>query len=147
MLCERKAMIDRNHELPITRQVEVLGISRGAIYYVPRPISVAELALMRRIDCLHLEYPFMGARMLRRELSKEGIDVGRRHLGTLMRRMNIHALARSPAPAKPALGTRSTRTCCATQRSSAPIRCGRSTQPPPSQGQAFASRWRKASCI
>ena len=88
MLCERKKMIDRNHALPITRQAEVLGISRGAVYYVQRPISDAELALMRRIDELHLDYPFMGARMLRRELCKEGIEVGRRQIGTLMRRMN-----------------------------------------------------------
>ena len=71
-------MIDRNHELPITRQAQVLGISRGAVYYVPRPISETELALMRRIDELHLEHPFMGARMLRRELAKEGVLVGRR---------------------------------------------------------------------
>jgi putative transposase len=87
-------MIDQNHELPITRQAQVLGISRGAVYYVPRPISEAELALMRRIDELHLEHPFMGARMLRRELAKEGVLVGRRQIGTLMRRMNIHSLAR-----------------------------------------------------
>ena len=93
-------MIDRNHALPITRQAEVLGISRGAIYYVPRPISEAELALMRRIDELHLEHPFMGARMLRRELAKEGLEVGRRQIGTLMRRMNIHALAPQPGTSK-----------------------------------------------
>ena len=93
MLCERKKMIDRNHALPITHQAQVLGISRGAVYYVPRPISEPELTLMHRIDKLHLERPFMGARMLRRELSKEDIEVGRRHIGTLMRRMNLHSLA------------------------------------------------------
>ena len=97
-------MIDRNHELPITRQADVLGISRGAVYYVPRPISEAELALMRRIDELHLLYPFMGARMLRRELAKEGIDVGREHIGTLMRRMNIRSLAPQPGTSKPGPG-------------------------------------------
>jgi len=93
-------MIDRNHELPITRQAEVLGISRGAVYYVARPISDAELALMRRIDELHLDYPFMGARMLRRELAKEGVLVGRRQIGTLMRRLNIHSLAPQPGTSK-----------------------------------------------
>ena len=93
-------MIDRNHALPITRQAEVLGISRGTVYYVPRPISEAELALMRRIDELHLEHPFMGARMLRRELAKEGIAVGRPHISTLMRRMNIHSLAPQPGTSK-----------------------------------------------
>ena len=97
-------MIDRNHELPITRQAEVLGISRGAVYYVPRPISEAELALMRRIDELHLEHPFMGSRMLRRELAKEGVLVGRRQIGTLMRRMNIHSLAPQPGTSKPCPG-------------------------------------------
>ena len=94
-------MIDRNHELPITRQAEALGISRGAVYYVPRPISDAELALMRRIDELHLEHPFMGARMLRRALAKEGIEVGRPRIGTLMRRMNIRSLVPQPGTSKP----------------------------------------------
>ena len=55
-------MIDRNHPLPIAHQAKIVGISRGTVYYVPRPISEAELALMRRIDELHLDYPFMGAR-------------------------------------------------------------------------------------
>ena len=86
-------MIDRNHPLPVAHQAKIVGISRGAVYYVPRPISEADLALMRCIDGLHLEHPFMGVRMLRRELAKEGTEVGRRHLGTLMRRMNIHAQA------------------------------------------------------
>ena len=93
-------MIDRNHELPITRQAEVLGISRGAVYYVARPISEAELALMRRIDKLHLEHSFMGARMLRRKLAKEGFLVGRRQIGTLMQRLNIHSLAPQPGTSK-----------------------------------------------
>ena len=97
-------MIDPNHALPITRQAKVLGISRGAVYYVPRPISAAELALMRRIDCLHLEYPFMGTRMLQRELAKDGIEVGRQHITTLMRRMNIRSLAPQPGTSKPCPG-------------------------------------------
>ena len=67
---------------------------------MPRPIGEAELALMRRIDELHLMQPFMGARMLRRELSKEGLEVGRRQIGTLMRRMNLHALAPQPGTSK-----------------------------------------------
>jgi putative transposase len=89
-------MIDRDHALPITRQAELLGISRGAVYYLPRPTSQADEALMRRIDELHLEYPFMGARMLRRQLAREGVHVGRRHIGTLMQRMGIEALAPQP---------------------------------------------------
>ena len=70
-------MIDPKHELSITRQAQVLGISRAAVYYVPRPISEADLALQRRIDELHLEHPFAGARMLRDMLRREGIEVGR----------------------------------------------------------------------
>ena len=97
-------MIDRNHALPITRQAELLGISRGAVYYLPRRISEADEALMRRLDELHLEYPFMGARMLRRQLAREGVQVGRRHIGTLMQRMGIEALAPQPGTSQRAPG-------------------------------------------
>ena len=89
-------MIDRNHTLSISRQAELLDISRGAVYYLPRPISEADLALMRRIDELHLAHPFMGARMLCRMLAREGVRVGRRHVTTLMRRMGIEAQAPQP---------------------------------------------------
>jgi putative transposase len=89
-------MIDREHRLSITRQAEALGISRGSVYYLPRPTSDADLKLMRRIDELHLEYPFAGARMLRDLLAAEGIKVGRRHVGTLMGKMGIEALYRRP---------------------------------------------------
>ena len=58
-------MIDRTHELPIVRQAQWVGVSRGAVYYLPQPVSPADLALMRRIDELHLEHPFLGARLLR----------------------------------------------------------------------------------
>jgi putative transposase len=58
-------MIDHSHGLPITRQAKVLNISRGSIYYQPRPVSVEDLGVMRRIDELHLDYPFAGSRMLR----------------------------------------------------------------------------------
>ena len=93
-------MIDRNHTLPLSRQAALLHISRGAVYYQPRPISEADLGLMRRIDELHLQHPFMGARMLRRMLALEGVQVGRRHIGTLMRRMGIEALAPQPGTSK-----------------------------------------------
>ena len=97
-------MIDRNHSLSITRQAQLLGMSRGAVYYLPRPVSAADLALMRRIDELHLEHPFMGARMLRDQLHREGIKAGRRHIGTLMQRMGITALAPQPGTSKRAPG-------------------------------------------
>ena len=89
-------MIDREHELPVTRQAKLLGLSRGSVYYVAQPVSTAALALMRRLDELHLEHPFMGARMLRRQLLAEGIQVGRRHVRTLMRRMGMEALCPQP---------------------------------------------------
>lgn len=97
-------MIDREHELPIVRQAQLLGMSRGSVYYLPRPVSDADLALMRRIDQLHLEHPFMGARMLRDKLERQGIHVGRRHVATLMRRMGIEALAPQPGTSKRAPG-------------------------------------------
>ena len=89
-------MIDREHTLSITRQAEALGISRGSVYYLPRPVSDADLKLMRRIDELHLEYPFAGARMLRDLLRIEGFKAGRKHIGTLMAKMGIEALYRRP---------------------------------------------------
>ncbi len=97
-------MIDRDHQLSITRQASLLNISRGTVYYLPQPVSLADLALMRRIDELHLQHPFMGARMLRDQLARQGISVGRRHIRTLMLRMGIEALAPQPGTSKAAPG-------------------------------------------
>ncbi len=93
-------MIDRTHELSVKRQAELVGISRGTAYYEPRPIDDEDLTLMRRIDELHLESPFAGARMLRDMLRHEGFEIGRRHVGTLMRRMGLQALYRKPNTSK-----------------------------------------------
>jgi putative transposase len=93
-------MIDRTHDLPIKRQAELLNLGRGTVYYVPEPVSPAQLGLMRRIDELHLEHPFAGSRMLRDLLRLAGVEVGRRHVGTLMRRMGIQALYRKPNTSK-----------------------------------------------
>jgi putative transposase len=68
-MAERKAMIDREHDLPITKQAEVLKLSRSIVYYLPRPVSPADLAIMRRLDRLHLEFPFASSRMLRGPLA------------------------------------------------------------------------------
>ncbi|HEX7679681.1 MAG TPA: IS3 family transposase [Thermoanaerobaculia bacterium] len=103
---ERKAMIDRGHDLPITRQAKVLHVSRGSVYYLPRPVSEADLEIMRRLDRLHLEFPFAGSRMLRGLLAAEGCKTGRRHVKTLMRRMGIEALYRRPRTTKPEPGHR-----------------------------------------
>ena len=97
-------MIDRDHDLPITKQAEVLRISRGSVYYLPRPVPAADLALMRRLDELHLEFPFAGSRMLRGLVAAEGCKVGRRHVKTLMQRMGIEALYRRPRTTKPEPG-------------------------------------------
>ena len=86
-------MIDREHDLPITKQAEVLEISRGSVYYLPRPVSCADLAIMRRLDQLHLEFPFAGSRMLRGLLAAEGC-------------MGIEALYRSPRTTRPEPGHR-----------------------------------------
>jgi putative transposase len=97
-------MIDRDHDLPIIKQARALGISRGSVYYLPRPVPAATLAVMRRMDELHLEFPFAGSRMLRDLLNKEGVEIGRRHVATLMKRMGIEALYRKPDTSKPAPG-------------------------------------------
>ena len=93
-------MIDRNHEVAVKRQAELVGISRGSVYYLPRPVSEADLALMRIIDELHLEHPFAGARMLRDMLRARGFEIGGKHVATLMRRMGIQALYRKPNRSK-----------------------------------------------
>ena len=97
-------MIDREHNLPITKQAEALNISRSSVYYLPRPVSAADLTIMRRIDELHLEFPFAGSRMLRGLLAAEGCKLGRRHVKTLMKRMGIEALYRRPRTTKPEPG-------------------------------------------
>jgi putative transposase len=97
-------MIDGDHGLSIAKQARALGISRGSVYYSPRAASPADLAIMRRMDELHLDFPFAGSRMLRDLLNREGIEVGRRHVATLMKRMGITALYRKPNTSKPAAG-------------------------------------------
>src|SRR5216117_3948667 len=97
-------MIDRGHELSVTKQAEVVGIARSTVYYLPRAVPAADLELKRRIDELHLEFPFAGARMLRRLLAADGSKVGRRHVKTLMDRMGIEALYRRPRTTKPEPG-------------------------------------------
>jgi putative transposase len=93
-------MIDRTHGLSITKQAQALGISRGVVYYVPRPTSELDLALMRAIDALHLDFPFAGARMLRRLLRTRFPGVGRRRIGTLMQQMGIAAVCPQPGTSR-----------------------------------------------
>ena len=97
-------MIDPDDALPVSKQAKLLKISRGTVYYKPRPVSAADLTLMRRIDELHLEHPFMGQRMQVRQLKRLGVQVGRLHVRTLMRRMGICAMAPQPGTSRPAPG-------------------------------------------
>ena len=117
-------MIDRCHALPLARQAAELGISRGSLYYQPQAVSAADLALMRRMDELHLDYPFAGSRMLRDLLLAEGFTLGRLHVSTLMKRMGIEALYRKPNTSKPAPGIGSILICCASCRSPDRTRSG-----------------------
>jgi hypothetical protein len=91
-------MIDRTDPLPVGKQAKLLGISRGTVYYLPRATSQTDLALTQQIDQLHLEHPFMGQRMLVRQLKRQGVQVGRLHVRTLMQRMGICAMAPQPNP-------------------------------------------------
>jgi putative transposase len=97
-------MIDRDHELSVTRQAEAVGIARSTVYYLPARVSIADLDLMKQIDQLHTEFPFAGSRMLRRLLAANGSKVGRRHVKTLMQRMGIEALYRRPRTTRPEPG-------------------------------------------
>src|SRR5690242_21318103 len=97
-------MIDRGHDLPLGRQAELLGLSRSTLYYEPRAVPAAELAIMRRIDALHLDDPFAGSRMLRELLRGAGVVIGRELVATLMRRMGIEAVSCKPNKSKAALG-------------------------------------------
>ena len=93
-------MIDHTHALPVVRQAELAGLSRASVYYLPRVACEADQRLMKRIDIIHLEYPFAGARMLRDLLAREGFNIGWRHVGTLMAKMGIEALYRKPNTSK-----------------------------------------------
>jgi putative transposase len=97
---ERKKMIDVTDALPVTAQAKLLKISRGTVYYKAQPASDVDLKLMRRIDELHLDYPFAGSRMLRDFLRGDGFVVGRRHVRTLMLRMGLQAIYRKPNTSK-----------------------------------------------
>jgi putative transposase len=97
-------MINRDHKLPLARQAELLDISRGTIYYKSRDMSAVDLNIMRRLDALHLDYPFAGSRMLRDMLVREGVSIGRRHVRKLMKKMGIEAIYRRPNTSKAAPG-------------------------------------------
>ena len=102
-VAQRKAMIDRDHELPVSKQRAPLGISRGSVYNEPVAVSPSDLALMRSLDELHVEHPH-GSRMLKDLLVAEARKIGRRHVRTLMQQMGIEAVYRRPRTSNPAPG-------------------------------------------
>jgi putative transposase len=89
-------MIDKGDALPVTRQCNLLDLSRSFVYYTPAPLSASERELMRQIDEIHLVYPFYGSRKIRNELWAKGYDVGRDRVRRQMRRMGIEALYVKP---------------------------------------------------
>ena len=97
-------MVPQTHSVPCPGRGDGLRISRGSVYYLPRPVSATDLEMMRRLDRLHLDFPFAGSRMLQGLLSADGCKIGRRHVKTLMRRMGIEALYRRPRTTKPEPG-------------------------------------------
>ena len=94
-------MINPEHELPLTRQSEILRLSRSSLYYKAVLESDRDMELMRHIDEIHLKYPFYGSRRIRDELCGMGYEVGRGHVRTLMKKMGIEALYRKPRLSKP----------------------------------------------
>src|SRR5882672_5485207 len=99
-------MIDREHALPLSRQAALLKLSRSSLYYRARPVAPGDLAVMRRIDELHLDYPFAGSRMLRDLLRGEDVEIGRQRVAAMMKRMAIEAIYRRPSTSKPAPGNK-----------------------------------------
>lgn len=89
-------MIDKKDKLPVTRQCEILNLSRSGVYYKPVPITSKDMELMRQIDEIHLELPFYGSRKIRNELWARGYNIGRDRLRRLMRRMGVEALYVKP---------------------------------------------------
>ncbi len=94
-------MIGREHKLPLTRQSQILELSRSSLYYKAVPVNALDLEIMKQIDKIHLKYPFMGSRSIRDELQEQGYEIGRDHVRTLMKKMRIEALYRKPRLSKP----------------------------------------------
>jgi putative transposase len=94
-------MINRKDPLPITKQCHILELSRSSVYYMPTPTSDKDRELMRLIDEIHLEEPYLGSRGMKSALRMRGCKVGRIHVRTLMRQMGIEALYKKPRLSKP----------------------------------------------
>jgi putative transposase len=113
-------VIDREHKLSVVRQAKLLGFSRGSVYYLLRSVPDGDLAPTRRVDELHLDYPFAGSRMLQGLLKADGLETGRLHVATLIKKMGIEAIYRRPNTSEPAPGQKSIPIFCASWRSPGP---------------------------
>jgi putative transposase len=89
-------MIDRKAKIPIKRQWALLKLPRSTAYYKPIEVPLSDVELMKRIDELHLHWPFAGSQMMRDFLKQDSYKVGRRHVRTMMRKMGIDVLYRKP---------------------------------------------------
>jgi putative transposase len=94
-------MIDRDHKLPLTRQSEILELSRSSLYYKAVPVNARDLELMKLMDEIHLKHPYWGSRSIRDELREQGYKIGRGHVSTLMKKMGIAAIYQKPRLSKP----------------------------------------------
>ena len=98
----RRTLVEPNVGISMRGQCELLGVSRSTLYYEPVAPDAEELALMRRLDELHLEHPSFGSRMMTRTLKTKGIQVNRKRVQRLMRLMGLESIAPKPNTSKPA---------------------------------------------
>ena len=98
---ERRALVKARINLSVRKQCELLGVSRSSLYYQPVDQDPEELALMRRMDEIHLKHPAFGSRMMREALKAEGLTVNRKRIQRLMRLMDLESLAPKPRTSKP----------------------------------------------
>jgi putative transposase len=94
-------MIQRDHMLPLTRQSQILELSRSSLYYKAVPVNARDLQIMKLMDEIHLKHPYWGSRNIRDELQGQGYKIGRGHVSTLMKKMGIAAIYQKPRLSKP----------------------------------------------
>ncbi len=94
-------MVQKAHQLPRDRRYELLSIPRSSRYYQPQPVAKEDLLLMRLIDRIHMDKPFLGSRRIVDALAEQGYEAGRKHAQCLMRRMGIQAIHPGPKTSKP----------------------------------------------
>ena len=137
-MSERRGRIHEKHDLSKTRRCELLDVPRSSAYYRGEPASEADLAVMRLIDEIYLQWPFYGSRRMRDELEERGHTVNRKRVQRLMRQMGLRALYPRRRTSQPGKGHRFTPTCSGT--------CPSSVRTRPGQVTSATSRWPRGSC-